>query len=451
MRAGRAVWCACALALCSGCAALLNIEDIPLPEDAGQPSDAGDASSAVEATSTYPDAADASVERATEVDASSAEAAGEGRDARDAGAGRDASEDATPTRDAATEQPVRPTEASTDVAARDGRVTSDAPISGADAACDGCSVCPASTPCTPANPCHTGLTACAPTQSCVDTGTSIPDGIACGSTASCQGGRCTCGASSGNTPAFVGCASSTACQPGFVCVDNNGDGVFYCKPVCATDADCAAYLPSLPTLRCAEASCFGGEVPGVSACNDNPGRLHPAYDATSCCGGGDGGPVSDIGCSDGTREGFVDRAKFPTIAGCEAVWPESSMRSLKGGVACGNSLRSCAVPADACAVGWHVCAAPPYGPADVSSKITITDCLAQTGEFAMAVGDQQCDPCDVTGYGAACCGTICVQQNGSCVFPGQTAWFGVIDGHDNLCSDIIANHLSQGVMCCRGF
>jgi hypothetical protein len=286
----------------------------------------------------------------------------------------------------------------------------------------------------------------------VDTGTGIPDGIACGFTASCQGGRCTCGNSTGNTPAFVGCASSTTCQPGFVCVDNDGDGAFFCKPVCATNADCAAYLPSLPTLRCSAVSCFDGQTPGISACNDNPGRLHVTYDVTSCCGGsGDGAVVSDIGCSDGTREGFVDRVTFPTIAGCGAVWPESSMRSPKNGAPCGNSLGSCAVPANACAVGWHVCGTPPYGPADVSSKISAAQCVAQTGEFAMAVGDQQCEPCDITGNGAACCGTICVQQNGSCVFPSQTPWFGVIDGHDNLCSDIIADHLSQGVLCCRGF
>jgi hypothetical protein len=41
-----------------------------------------------------------------------------------------------------------------------------------------------------------------------------------------------------------------------------------------------------------------------------------------------------------------------------------------------------------------------------------------------------------------------VQQNGSCIFAGSTAWLGVIDGHRHLCSDIEAKYSTQGVLCC---
>jgi hypothetical protein len=436
------LFCVCLAAVSAGCAGILGIDDIPTPDDGGESVDVGARVDDVTAPAS---------------DVSKTEASNDERDPYEVDVAIDASHEGISAKDASSDQLPRPVpEASADVQPRDVRLVSDGPRleGGLDGGCEGagCASCLASVSCPPANACHTGLTTCSPAPACIDTGTSIPDGIACGSTASCQGGRCTCGASNGTTPAFVSCSSSTSCQPGFLCVDNNGDGVFFCKPACSTNADCAPYQASLPTLRCAAAACFNGRTPGIFACNDNPGRLHSSYDVTSCCGGGDAGPVSDIGCSDGTREGFVDRTMFPTLAGCGALWPESSMRSPKDGVPCGNSLGTCAVPADACAAGWHVCATPPYGPADVSSKITAAECAAQPGEFAMAVGDQRCEPCDITGDGAACCGMICVQQNGSCVFPGETAWFGVIDGHDNRCSDIVASYLGfQGVLCCRGF
>lgn len=67
----------------------------------------------------------------------------------------------------------------------------------------------------------------------------------------------------------------------------------------------------------------------------------------------------------------------------------------------------------------------------------------------MAVGDQRCEACSITGDGVACCGDACLQQHGSCVFAEQTAWFGIIDGHMNRCGDVEATYLAQGVLCCR--
>jgi hypothetical protein len=155
------------------------------------------------------------------------------------------------------------------------------------------------------------------------------------------------------------------------------------------------------------------------------------------------------GCSDGTQEGFRN---VPGVAGCGATWPAGSMRAPPTGAACGNGKGPCAVPADACAPQWHVCGIPPYGPTDISSHLTQAECMAETaGDYATGVGDQTCDPCDPVnpGAGAACCGSHCLLQGGSCVWPGQTPWFGVIAGHVNLCGDIENAASAFGVLCCE--
>lgn len=286
---------------------------------------------------------------------------------------------------------------------------------------------------------------------CNDTGRSVPDDTPCGLDAACRGGLCTCGNAQGFTPAFFSCSSDIDCQTGAVCVDH-GDSAFFCKPLCTTDTECEPYRSSFPSIRCAEVTCSNGRAPGIFACNDAPGRLASSYDESRCCSGrDDGGEISANGCSDGTREGLEDTSRFPLIAACGATWPASSLRTSPTGTPCGNSLGECIVPADACGPGWHICARPPYGPSDVSSKVNLSQCMSLSGEFAFAVDAFACEPCSASGFGAACCGDPCVQQNGHCVFPNQTAWFGILDDHYNLCSDIVASYPGfQGVLCCRG-
>lgn len=164
-----------------------------------------------------------------------------------------------------------------------------------------------------------------------------------------------------------------------------------------------------------------------------------------------GSCVSESGCSDGTREGFLPVSNWPRIAGCTAQWPRSSLRDAKSnGGACGFESAVCTVPADACGTGWHVCAIPPFGPTEVSSQATEEECNSQPGAYAIAVGDQACDPCtSTTGAGAACCGDACVQQNGSCIYDGMTAWFGMINNYVNRCGAIETEWEGRGVLCCR--
>lgn len=74
--------------------------------------------------------------------------------------------------------------------------------------------------------------------------------------------------------------------------------------------------------------------------------------------------VSPLGCSDGTREAFVNMGTHKNIAGCSGGWSvagvttQSSMSPQCGRIAGNTSVNlmgnGCSVE-DLCAAGWHVC------------------------------------------------------------------------------------------------
>lgn len=75
--------------------------------------------------------------------------------------------------------------------------------------------------------------------------------------------------------------------------------------------------------------------------------------------------VSTIGCADGEREGFRDRARYPRIAACSGGWTRPGL-AHPAAVTCDGqggddgpfpNGGTCGV-SDLCAVGWHVCATP---------------------------------------------------------------------------------------------
>ncbi|MBM4343154.1 MAG: hypothetical protein FJ100_07220 [Deltaproteobacteria bacterium] len=76
------------------------------------------------------------------------------------------------------------------------------------------------------------------------------------------------------------------------------------------------------------------------------------------------------GCADGTREGFLDKKKFPLVAACAGAWDIPGIH--KGNPACGRKAgntganapgKGCNVE-DLCAEGWHVC----YGAKDLKER-----------------------------------------------------------------------------------
>lgn len=278
-----------------------------------------------------------------------------------------------------------------------------------------------------------------------DRGGTDNDSADAGAPAGADGGASTCG--DGLCPCAPGkhrCGSScepdeatTSCGSSCIPCPVPKNGIATClQGRCGIDCD-VGFTPC------------GASCVDITSDADHCGGCDPQNQCgadTTCV---DGQCVSSSGCSDGSREGFNPISAFPEIAGCKANWSFASLRAAKTSAACGNSLGECAVPADACGEGWHVCAAPPYGPTDVSSRVTAEQCLAQPGSYALAVGDQSCEPCSTTGDGAACCGNECVQQEGNCVFAGKTAWIGVIDGYKNVCGKMEAHYASMGVACCR--
>lgn len=44
--------------------------------------------------------------------------------------------------------------------------------------------------------------------------------------------------SNGTMPLYYSCHDDSECMPNSMCIDNNGDQKFYCKPTCTSDADC---------------------------------------------------------------------------------------------------------------------------------------------------------------------------------------------------------------------
>jgi hypothetical protein len=176
-----------------------------------------------------------------------------------------------------------------------------------------------------------------------------------------------------------------------------------------------------------------------------------------------------IGCSDGTREGFVDLVTYPTIAGCAASWTGPlSLRATATGAACGDSSTGpgvpCAAPADACAPGWRMCG-DTGDPSDLSSRLTAAQCDADAvGTFVAAMShcttyvptaSPECTYAPPYGCSApdcpeaVCCGTAC-NTNNSCkdgVFVAGTKIRSTVDGQPG-CAQIPPGTVT-GVLCCK--
>ena len=176
-----------------------------------------------------------------------------------------------------------------------------------------------------------------------------------------------------------------------------------------------------------------------------------------------GGDPAVVGCADGQREGFADIEKFPTIAGCLAVW-EGSMTLRKGKTSkpCGDDLEVCASPGDVCAEGWHVCARDgDYS--DLSDRVTGKQCAEEAGpgKFVAAISHvkkkKECAPeptpttrypCLAEGWGSepVCCGEGC--RLGKC---RDSVWakntrisLGTAQGCGGATSD-----RNGGILCCK--
>jgi hypothetical protein len=103
----------------------------------------------------------------------------------------------------------------------------------------------------------------------------------------------------------------------------------------------------------------GGGAAGSSSLGGAAGLSGPGG-----AGGTSSGIISVAGCSDDTREGYLDTKKYPKVAACAGGWETPGLlsegsRTPQCDRRAGNDGdfpdgRGCSV-ADLCAVGWHVC------------------------------------------------------------------------------------------------
>jgi hypothetical protein len=135
--------------------------------------------------------------------------------------------------------------------------------------------------------------------------------------------------------------------------------------VAALTASCRVFDPGLPVTDDAappppaDAAPAPGDsepdAPDFPDAADNPD--HPDEVAVP-------GPPDQVGCADGTREGFVSLDDWMSIAGCAGAWSVPGLLSADARLpACNRTAGNdgsnpggtgCTVT-DLCAVGWHVC------------------------------------------------------------------------------------------------
>ncbi len=204
--------------------------------------------------------------------------------------------------------------------------------------------------------------------------------------------------------------------------------------------------------------------------------------------------ANKTGCADGTREGFGDPSKFPTIAACGGAWDQPGIFNMPA--KCGNQAGNDGVNAagtgctvsDLCAVGWHVC----YGKDDVvfrngdgcagvmtgaTPPVFFTTQMSSSGSFNCASGAAATNDlfgcgnlgCDFTGNATckALCSPLTLSSHDLCKglrndlgcgdwcnhlgkYPGApNAWDCGTDG-DKEALNVVKSHPEQqgGVLCC---
>ncbi len=168
------------------------------------------------------------------------------------------------------------------------------------------------------------------------------------------------------------------------------------------------------------------------------------------------------GCSDNTREGFVNGERFPDIASCAGEFTDRNLRATRSNTTCGNSLdATCPTAEDLCAEGWHICMRNGLS-ADLSDRISAAECNSDTaGEGIFVAASSHCtssDPCVYSdSYGclssgrcseAIACGNA--TDEGSCqdtVWLGATHIANVSGSLEDGCGN--APDYISGVLCCK--
>jgi hypothetical protein len=186
-----------------------------------------------------------------------------------------------------------------------------------------CAACSVGTACQPTNPCHAGVTVCAPSIGCTDTGQSLANGASCGTDRVCNAGTC------------VSCSSGASCQPTNACKT----GATSCatgSPVCVESGNRPNGTMCGANMVCSAGSCVAC-TPGVCT------PTNPCHTGMLTCS--TGSPVcTDSGQNqpDGTACGANLVCRTGACVACVANQPCQPTNPCKNG-------------ATSCATGVSVC------------------------------------------------------------------------------------------------
>ncbi len=237
--------------------------------------------------------------------------------------------------------------------------------------------------------------------------------------------------------------------------------------------------PSAPTVLEAAAgpSCSNGVRDGDETDIDCGGGACPACaNGRACVASRDcvslvctGGTCeNDLGCSDGSREGFASTTTFPDIAACAGGWTIAGLATTTtpacgrmSGNSSGNPKGEGCNVADLCQVGWHVCeTAAAVGQKSGNAGCAAAGVLGQNAFFAVRQSGGGGAACglgtnDLFGCGdvgappdAATCGPLDRFSNDLCAALPAT-WSCGTDGADELNNVTKTASEGGGVLCCR--
>jgi hypothetical protein len=178
--------------------------------------------------------------------------------------------------------------------------------------------------------------------------------------------------------------------------------------------------------------------------------------------------TSDVGCSDGAREGFASATAYPNIAACAGGWSVPGVLAgpalapacdrASGDDSANASGAGCSVT-DLCQPGWHVCATA----AEVAARTGGAGCAdaatagafyvtRQSGPGAMQCGAGANDLFGCGGVGAApdgaTCGVLSRFSNDLCVDLPAAFACGA-DGGAEAANVTKSTDGGGGALCCR--
>ena len=171
------------------------------------------------------------------------------------------------------------------------------------------------------------------------------------------------------------------------------------------------------------------------------------------------------GCSDNTREGFVNGERFPDIASCAGDFTDRNLRATRTNTTCGNSLDvTCPTAEDLCAEGWHICMRNGNS-ADLRDRVSASQCNSNVaGNDYFVTGSSHCNssgPC-LYNEPLSCMTSVACSQPVICgPCPGEdsnclgsckdTVWEGETriapNDTNNSCGNV--DDTVHGVLCCK--